>query len=88
MLPYEDVISIGEELQRRFGLPFWQFTLTATDANHFVLRMARMLTGPPKVLVFNYCYHGRHILLWMTPANQFRVQTILEPRSIQPSRAK
>jgi glutamate-1-semialdehyde 2,1-aminomutase len=58
MLPYEDVIWVGEELQRRFGLPLWQFTLTATDANRFALRMARMITGRPKVLVFNYCYHG------------------------------
>lgn len=58
MLPYEDVIWVGEELQRRFGLPYWQFTLTATDANRFVLRMARMITERPKVLVFNYCYHG------------------------------
>jgi glutamate-1-semialdehyde 2,1-aminomutase len=58
MLPYEDVIAVGEELQRRFGLPLWQFTLTATDANRHALRMARMITGRPKVLVFNYCYHG------------------------------
>ena len=58
MLPYEDVIWVGEELQRRFKLPYWQFTLTATDANRFVLRMARMITERPKVLVFNYCYHG------------------------------
>lgn len=58
MLPYEDVIWVGEELQRRFGLPYWQFTLTATDANRFALRMARMVTGRSKVLVFNYCYHG------------------------------
>ena len=58
MLPFEDVIWVGEELQRRFGLPFWQFALTATDANRFALRMARLITGRPKVLVFNYCYHG------------------------------
>src|SRR5512141_1492951 len=58
MLPYEDVIWVGEELQRRFGLPYWQFALTATDANRFVLRMARRITGRPKILVFNYCYHG------------------------------
>ena len=58
MLPYEDAIWVGEELQRRFGLPYWQFALTATDANRFALRMARMITGRPKVLVFNYCYHG------------------------------
>jgi glutamate-1-semialdehyde 2,1-aminomutase len=58
MLPYEDVVEVGEELQRRFKLPYWQFTLTATDANRHVLRMARMITERPKVLVFNYCYHG------------------------------
>ena len=58
MLPYEDVIWVGEELQRRFRLPYWQFALTATDANRFALRMARLITGRPKILVFNYCYHG------------------------------
>ncbi|GAB4502139.1 MAG: aspartate aminotransferase family protein [Anaerolineales bacterium] len=58
MLPFEDVIDVGEELQRRFGLPLWQFTLTATDANRHALRMARMITGRQKILVFNYCYHG------------------------------
>ena len=44
MLPYEDAIWVGEELQRRFGLPIWQFALTATDANRFALRIARELT--------------------------------------------
>src|SRR5512138_3418770 len=58
MLPYEDVIWVGEEFQRRFGLPYWHFALTATDANRFVLRMARRITERPKILVFNYCYHG------------------------------
>ena len=58
MLPTEDVIWVGEELQRRFGLKYWQFTLTATDANRFALRMTRQITGRSKVLVFNYCYHG------------------------------
>lgn len=58
MLPYEDVIWVGEELQRRFRLPYWQFALTATDANRFALRMARLIAARPKILVFNYCYHG------------------------------
>jgi len=58
MLPGEDAIFVGEELQRRFGLPFWQFALTATDANRFSLRLARQITGRPKILVFNWCYHG------------------------------
>ena len=58
MLPTEDGVWVGEELQRRFGLPFWQFTLTATDANRFALRLARQVTGRPKILVYDYCYHG------------------------------
>lgn len=58
MLPMEDSIWVAEELQRRFGLKYWQFTLTATDANRFAIRMARHITGRSKILVFNYCYHG------------------------------
>jgi len=58
MLPTEDSIWVGEELQRRFGLRYWQYTLSATDANRFSIRMARHITGRPKILVFNYCYHG------------------------------
>jgi glutamate-1-semialdehyde 2,1-aminomutase len=58
MLPSEDALWVGEELTRRFGLPRWQFALTATDANRFAIRLARLITGRPKVLVFNWCYHG------------------------------
>src|ERR1700748_1896465 len=58
MLPSEDAVFVGEELQRRFGLPFWQFTLTATDANRFAIRIAREITQRSKILVFHYCYHG------------------------------
>ncbi|MEP6688928.1 MAG: aspartate aminotransferase family protein [Gemmatimonadales bacterium] len=58
MLPTEDAIWVGEELARRFGLPSWQFAVTATDANRFAIRLARHVTGRPKVLVFNWCYHG------------------------------
>lgn len=58
MLPTEDALWVGEELKRRFGLPFWQFTLTATDANRFSIRIAREVTQRPKILVFHYCYHG------------------------------
>jgi glutamate-1-semialdehyde 2,1-aminomutase len=58
MLPTEDAIWVGEDLQRRFGLPYWQFTLTATDANRFAIRIAREITQRSKILVFNYCYHG------------------------------
>jgi glutamate-1-semialdehyde 2,1-aminomutase len=58
MLPSEDALWVGQELARRFGLPRWQFALTATDANLFAIRLAHELTGRPKVLVFNWCYHG------------------------------
>ena len=58
MLPSEDAIFVAEELQKRFGLPYWQFALTATDANRFSIRLARQITGRPKILVFNWCYHG------------------------------
>ena len=58
MLPGEDSIVVAEELQKRFNLPYWQFALTATDANRFSIRLARQITGRPKILVFNWCYHG------------------------------
>jgi glutamate-1-semialdehyde 2,1-aminomutase len=58
MLPSEDSIIVGEELQKRFALPYWQFTLTATDANRFSIRLARHITERSRVLVFNWCYHG------------------------------
>jgi glutamate-1-semialdehyde aminotransferase len=58
MLPSLDAAVVSEALRDRFGLPLWQFTLTATDANRFVLRLAREITGRPKTLVFDHCYHG------------------------------
>jgi glutamate-1-semialdehyde 2,1-aminomutase len=58
MLPSEDALWVGGELTRRFGPTQWQFALTATDANRFAIRLARLVTGRPKVLVFNWCYHG------------------------------
>lgn len=58
MLPTEDAIWVARELARRFGVPRWTFTLSATDANRWVLRTCRQLTGRPKILVMNYCYHG------------------------------
>ncbi len=58
MLPSEDAVFVGEELQARFGLRCWQFALSATDANRFAIRMARQITGRNKILVFNWCYHG------------------------------
>jgi glutamate-1-semialdehyde 2,1-aminomutase len=58
MLPTEDAAAAGELLAARFGLPFWQMTQTASDANRAVLRWARAITGRKAVLVFEHCYHG------------------------------
>ena len=58
MLPTTDAVWVADELRRRFGLPKWQFALSATDANRFVLRFARAITGKPKVVVHDWCYHG------------------------------
>ncbi len=68
MLPSDDAVWVGEELTRRFGLPLWQFTLTATDANRFALRLARAITGRPKVVVHDHCYHGSvdETFAWLT----------------------
>ncbi|MFG3604628.1 transaminase [Micromonospora chersina] len=58
MMPTEDAEWVGAELARRFGLPKWSFSLTATDANRWAIRLARAVTGRPKVLVNSFCYHG------------------------------
>jgi glutamate-1-semialdehyde 2,1-aminomutase len=58
MLPSDDAVWVGDELTRRFGLPSWQLAMSATDANRFVLRFARHLTGRPRVAVMDWCYHG------------------------------
>ncbi|MEH0841237.1 transaminase [Micromonospora sp. CPCC 205711] len=58
MMPTEDAEWVGAELTRRFGLPKWSFSLTATDANRWAIRLARAVTGRPKILVNSFCYHG------------------------------
>jgi glutamate-1-semialdehyde 2,1-aminomutase len=58
MLPTEDAAWVAAELTRRFGAARWSFTLTATDANRWAIRIARQLTGRPKIAVFSHCYHG------------------------------
>ena len=58
MMPTEDAAWVGAELARRFGPPQWSFTLTATDANRWAIRLARQVTERPKILVNAYCYHG------------------------------
>ena len=58
MLPSQDALTAGRLLTERFGAFQWQIATTATDANRFAIRVARAVTGRPKILVFNGCYHG------------------------------
>ena len=58
MLPSTVAVEVADLLAQRFGLPMWQFTATASDANRFVLRWARAITGRRHIVVFNGCYHG------------------------------
>lgn len=58
MLPTDDSVAVSSELARRFGLPLWQFTVSATDANRHAIRYSRLITGKTKVIVIDRCYHG------------------------------
>jgi glutamate-1-semialdehyde 2,1-aminomutase len=58
MLPTLDALAVGQLLQEKFGPFRWQIATTATDANRFAIRVARAVTGRPKVLFFAGCYHG------------------------------
>jgi glutamate-1-semialdehyde 2,1-aminomutase len=58
MLPTAEAAKVGALLAERFGLPFWQTTLSASDANRALIRWARAVTGRPVIVVFDGCYHG------------------------------
>jgi glutamate-1-semialdehyde 2,1-aminomutase len=58
LLPTEDAIVVSRELARRYGLPSWQYTLSASQANTEAIRVARVVTGRDKVLMFDGKYHG------------------------------
>jgi len=58
MLPTDDSVAVSTELSRRFELPLWQFTVSATDANRHAIRYARLITGKQKIIVIDRCYHG------------------------------
>ena len=58
MLPSENASIVSDLLRKRFGLPLWQFTVSATDANRHVIRYSRMITGRDKIVVIDRCYHG------------------------------
>ena len=58
LLPTEDCIQVGAELERRFKLPSWQIVMSASDANRFALKAARAYTGRRLTLAMNATYHG------------------------------
>ena len=58
MLPTKDAAAVSTELAKRFGVPLWQFTVSATDANRHVIRYSRLITKKSKIIVIDRCYHG------------------------------
>lgn len=58
MLPTAKGAELGDMLAAMFGLPHWQVTTTASEANRAVIRWCRGLTKRHKILIFNGCYHG------------------------------
>jgi len=82
MLPTGDAEWVAAELARRFGLPLWSFTLTATDANRWAIRLARLATGRPKILVFSYCYHGSVDEIFAVPGPDGRA--VARPGNVAP----
>jgi glutamate-1-semialdehyde 2,1-aminomutase len=87
MMPTQDSLWVGEELARRFGLPYWTLTTSATDANRGAIRIARMITGRDKVLVFSGCYHGgieeAHVELH---DGRLRMRNMIHPNGVDHSR--
>jgi len=82
MLPTQDAQEVGAELTRRFGMPLWSFTLSATDANRWAVRLARLATGKPKILVFGYCYHGSVDETFALPGTDGKAQS--RPGNVAP----
>lgn len=58
LLPTEASVEVAEELARRYPVPQWQFTLSATQANTEVIRLARAVTGREVIVLFQGHYHG------------------------------
>lgn len=87
MMPTEDSLWVGEELSRRFGLPYWTLTTSATDANRGAIRVSRMITGRDKVLVFSGCYHGgveeAHVELH---DGRMRMRNMIHPNGVDHAR--
>ena len=69
LLPTEDALWVAEELARRYGLPQWQFTISATTANVEAMRLARIATGRSIVVMFEGKYHGHAEEMLFAPAD-------------------
>ncbi len=81
MLPSVTALEVGTLLSRTFGPFRWQIATTATDANRATLRVARAVTGRPRVLVFNAAYHGSVDETMVTLSNG---ATIAQPALLGP----
>jgi glutamate-1-semialdehyde 2,1-aminomutase len=58
LLPTQASVEVAEELARRYPVGQWQFTLSATQANTEVIRLARAVTGREVIVLFQGHYHG------------------------------
>jgi glutamate-1-semialdehyde aminotransferase len=58
LLPTEDAIAVGKILSDQTGLPYWQFTLSASGSNTEVIRIARFMTKRSRIIIFGGHYHG------------------------------
>ena len=58
LLPTQASVEVAEELARRYRVPQWQFTLSATQANTEAIRLARAVTGREVIVLFQGHYHG------------------------------
>lgn len=85
LLPTEDAIAVAEELARRYPLPCWQFTLSASGANAEIIRLARHATGREKILMFDGKYHG-HIEDTLVVVQDGRVQPEMPGLPAEPAR--
>src|SRR5882672_8923116 len=85
LLPTEDAIAVAEALARRYPLPCWQFTLSASGANAEIIRLARHATGREKILMFDGKYHG-HIEDTLVVVQDGRVQPEMAGLPAEPAR--
>src|SRR6266568_989808 len=58
LLPTQASVEVAEELARRYRVPQWQFTLSATQANTEAIRLARAVTGREVIVLIQGHYHG------------------------------